>query len=265
MPPRASLRSGSRRYASSPCRSARCRVELSSSGSRRRAAARQSVSSADVARCTTRASPATGRRSSSPTAAGRSLEATWRHCASDRTEWSRSRPASQIGYQRRSASAVRSSALRPRPSCTRSRSRSLHGPASPRPTLPTAPSATPSACGRPAVASSQSSASRVVTRSVTAVRRAGPVRSARLRRVATSSRSAAEAPHPRQGWRGLRAVVLQVVLSRAPRDRLCRRHRLQRVRAVLAGADPGDVLDRDDPHLAVADLAGLRRLDDRPW
>ncbi len=43
-------------------------------------------------------------------------------------------------------------ALRPRPSCTSSRSRSLHGPASPRPTLPTAPSATPSVCGRSAVA-----------------------------------------------------------------------------------------------------------------
>ena len=45
-------------------------------------------------------------------------------------------------------------------------------------------------------------------------------------------------------------------------DRLICRAALQGVRAVLAGADPHDVLDRDGPHLAVADAAGLGALGD---
>ena len=32
---------------------------------------------------------------------------------------------------------------------------------------------------------------------------------------------------------------------------------------MLAGAHAGDVVDRHDPHLAVTDLAGLGRADDR--
>ena len=54
-------------------------------------------------------------------------------------------PASQTGYQSRSASPDTSAVGRDRPSCSRTRSRSLTGPASPRARLPTAASATPRA------------------------------------------------------------------------------------------------------------------------
>ena len=69
-----------------------------------------------------RSSPASGARSSSPTAAMRSPAATWRHWVTVRTLWSRRTPASQMGYQMRSASAVSSFAGSERSEWRRTRS-----------------------------------------------------------------------------------------------------------------------------------------------
>ncbi len=130
-PPRASLRSGSSRNRSSPWRSARSAHRSRSSGRRLGAWLRQSAR-AVVRRAAVRPrSPARWRASRSPRWTFRSSPAVLRACCGVRTEWSRSMPRSQTGYQRRSARAA--TALSSRPSCSRSRSRSLRGDSSPRP------------------------------------------------------------------------------------------------------------------------------------
>ena len=82
----------------------RALTDSRSSGSRVRTLARQSCA-VDRAALTTSASPATCVRSSSPMAAERSSDATVLHSATVRTLWSSRTPASQIGYQSRSAKA----------------------------------------------------------------------------------------------------------------------------------------------------------------
>src|SRR5674476_1321398 len=159
-----------------------------------RAAARQSVRRAVRARVMTVRSPATCRRSSSPTAAGRSADATCRHWASERTEWSRCTLESQIGYHSRSATAATVA-----PSCTRSRSRSEAGLASDRPRLPTAPSAIPSVVARSATAVSHRSARREVTRCATAARRTVPSAPGPIIRAARSNLSTTRSRTPRWG------------------------------------------------------------------
>ncbi len=130
-PPRASLRSGSRRYCSSPWRSARSAESSWSSGSRLGAWLRQSARTAVRSPAVSPRSPAMWRASRRPSWTFRSSPAVLRASAGVRTEWSRSRPRSQTGYQIRSARAATASASEP--SCSRSRSRSLRGDSSPRP------------------------------------------------------------------------------------------------------------------------------------
>src|SRR4051794_19994587 len=108
---------------------------------------RQSVSSVARVRTASDASPASGRRSSSPIAAERSAAATSRHWDDVRTLWSRRSPVSQSGYQSRSARTLTASPRRP--SWSRTRSRSLAGPASRRATLPATASANPPRRPRP--------------------------------------------------------------------------------------------------------------------
>ena len=86
-----------------------------SCGSRLRALPRQSCASVARVAVTTSWSPATQVRSSRPTAAARSPEATLRHWVTVRTLWSSRAPASQTGYQSRSASSVTSVVVRERP------------------------------------------------------------------------------------------------------------------------------------------------------
>ena len=114
-PPRASLRSGSRVWARSPCRVCRSSIDSISCGRRLRALPRQSWARVARVAATTSGSPATQSRSSRPTAAARSAEATLRHWVTVRTLWSSRAPASQIGYQSRSASSVTSAVVRERP------------------------------------------------------------------------------------------------------------------------------------------------------
>ncbi len=150
---------------------------------------RQSVSSVARVRTASEASPASGRRSSSPIAAERSAAATSRHWDDVRTLWSRRRPVSQSGYQSRSARPLTASPRRP--SWSRTRSRSLAGPASRRATLPTTASATPSCRSRPLPVSarSQAEARARSTRSARAARRFGPEdRTASARRSRRRSR-----------------------------------------------------------------------------
>ena len=187
-PPRASLRSGSRRWARSPCRACRCAICSCSCGSRVRALARQSWATVDFAALTTSSSPATKVMSSRPTAAERSPPATVRHWFTVRTLWSSFTPWSQIGYQSRSARPVRSAAPRARVWWSRTRSKSLSGPPSRRARLPTAARATPGS-RRPAEASSHSSPSHCIPKSARAARLAGPAPGAeKLRVPARSSR-----------------------------------------------------------------------------
>ena len=115
-PPRASLRSGSRVWARSPWRA--CRSSMDSMQLRQPLAGVGRASRAPrVARAavTTSGSPATQVRSSRPTAAARSPDATLRHWVTVRTLWSSRTPASQTGYQSRSASSVTSVVVRERP------------------------------------------------------------------------------------------------------------------------------------------------------
>src|SRR5690606_7797253 len=211
--------------------------------------------------------------SSQPTAAGTSLDATWRHCESDRTAWSRSTPASQSGYHRRSATRATSSAAWLRPSWTRTRSRSLAGPMSPRPRLPTAASAIPSGA-TPSVASRHRPCRDDVTRSTTAARRATPLRPGPLMDRATSSIRARRSRTP--SGCGTSALCSPGCCPRRPADPPATPPVVgvsawsvirwsvasQGAGAVLARAHAGDVVHRDRPDLAVADLAGLRGLDD---
>ncbi len=131
-PPRASLRSGSRRNWSSPVRSARSRQSASSSGRRLGAWLRQSARTVVRRAATSPASPARGRASRRPRWTLRSSAAVARASAGVRTEWSRARPRSQTGYQMRSARAA-IAALSAVPSWSRRRSRSLRGESSERP------------------------------------------------------------------------------------------------------------------------------------
>src|SRR5690606_6693452 len=206
------------------------------------------------------------------TAAGTSLDATWRHCDSERTAWSRSTPASHSGYQRRSATRAISSAAWLRPSCTRTRSRSLTGPMSPRPRLPTAASAIPSgATSR--VASSHRPCRDLVTRSTTAARRATPLRpgplmdravsSMRARRSRTPSGCGTCAPcSPGPAGSSADPPATPPVIGVSAWSVIRWSAASQGAGAVLARAHTGDVVHRDRPDLAVTDLAGLRRLDD---
>lgn len=168
-PPRASLRSGSSRYCSSPCRSARSAHSSWSSGRRLGAWLRQSARTAVRSPAVRPRSPAMCRASSSPSCTLRSSPAVLRASAGVRTEWSRASPRSQTGYQMRSASAA--TAAPSDPSCRSSRSRSLRGESSPRPYPPTATRETPrdSAAPAPKRPASQSSVS-----SARAERRGGP-------------------------------------------------------------------------------------------
>src|SRR5690606_29279705 len=133
-PPRPSLRSGSRRKASSPLAWARCSAWSRSSPSLRRESARHSASTASLALLLSSRSPATCRAWIRPSTAFRSSRATATASSTVRTEWSRPMAESQMGYQMRSAIRATSD----RPLCRRTRSRSLPGASSPRPRLPTA-------------------------------------------------------------------------------------------------------------------------------
>src|SRR6266545_936488 len=223
-PPRASLRSGSSRKASSPYRSARCSQTARSSGRRRSAVARQSASSVERMPSVTDASPATCRASSRPSWAGRSSPATRRIWATVRTEWSSFTPASQIGYQVRSASAATSE----RPSWTSTRSRSLPGESSRRPYPPTATSATP-------LTSPRRSPSQRSVRSDRERRWPGPM-------------------VPGRASRALRSSAYCVESSIAVRS--------EGIRPPLPGSDPNHGVHGDGPDLAVADTTGLGGLDD---
>src|SRR6476620_3038822 len=139
-----------------------------------------------------------------------------------RTLWSSLKPASQIGYQSRSASAPRS---RPRrPSWIRTRSRSLAGHSSRRPYAPTASSTTPGSSPRRPTSHSS-------TTSAAAAPKARPPR-------------AGSATSPRQAGRISNGAVSD------------------RVGTDLARADAHRQVDRLDPQLAVADLAGAGVVDD---
>src|SRR5690349_13709399 len=247
-PPRASLRSGSRRCARSPWRECRWAICSWSCGSRVRALARQSWATVDFAALTTSSSPATKVMSRRPTAADRSAPATVRHWLTVRTLWSSFTPWSQIGYQSRSASAVRSAAPRARVWWSRTRSKSLRGPPSRRARLPTAASATPER-RRPVEASAQRSASHCIPKSARAARRPGPAPGAEKLRVPARSR---------------RRVVTSVgvVTATVPLRFGVVGGSSEGVVAALAGADPDHVVDRDGPDLPVADPAGLGRLED---
>ena len=104
-PPWASLRSGSMRWARSPWRACRWTTDSCSSASRVRALARQSCATVERAALTTSASPATCVRSSRPTAAERSSEATvrhWRRCGRcGRAAPRRPRSGTRAGRRRR--------------------------------------------------------------------------------------------------------------------------------------------------------------------
>ena len=206
-PPWASLSSGSSDCARSPCRVCRWWRVSTSWGSRRRALARQSWATTVRAAATTSGSPATQVRSSRPTAALRSSAATLRHWLTVRTLWSSRTPASQTGYQMRSASSRSSSAASERPECSRTRSRSLSGPASPRAWLPTAASATPS-WDRPPAAWSQMSTSHSRVREAMASLRTGPAPGASKPRAPARSRRSAARP-----------LCSIVIVVRAPRYR----------------------------------------------
>ncbi len=176
------------RRAARPARGSR----TSSSGRRRRAADRQSVRTRRrgtvhderVTRDRPHVEPAR------PPPAG-----PWTRPAGTGTatapQWSRSTPASHSGYHRRSASAASSSAEWLRPSCTSTRSRSLAGPTSPRPRLPTAAEGDARRCRRAGRGLLPERRSRSVTRRADR-RSAGPRPSgpARLRSRATASSSA---------------------------------------------------------------------------
>ena len=183
-PPRASLRSGSRRYAASPEVCQRSSSEASSSGSRARALPRQVSRRVVRAPLTRPVSPAIARRSSRPTPALSSRPATSAHSAGVRTEWSSRIRASHRGYQRSLASRLTVPILLP--SCSSTRSMSERGPSSIRARLPTAARATPLA-GPPASAYSSTRADS--THWVTKRRRSGPAVEDHADRIATLRRS----------------------------------------------------------------------------
>ena len=105
-PPWLSLRSGSRRKATSPAAACRSPIWASRVGryrvpSRSRQAARALASSGSA----TLGSPQTRRPSSSPSATRTSSAAAESTSAGRRTEWSRCTPSSHTGYQMASATA----------------------------------------------------------------------------------------------------------------------------------------------------------------
>src|SRR5450756_2278842 len=145
-----------------------------------------------------------------------------------------------------------------RPSCRSTRSRSLIGPASPRPRLPTAASAIPSAEATVVVADSHSPPRAVTTSATMAARRAAPSDPGPLSRAATSSRDALRSRTPGAGC-GTSGVSCPVTGATVHAWWIP----LQGLWPVLTRADPSDVVDGDGPDLAITDLARLGRPDDR--
>ena len=124
-----------RLWARSPCRVAGDQ-RLQHLGQAPSCRPRQSWATVARAAVTSSRSPATQDRSSNPMVAVRSAWATERHWATVRTLWSSFTPASQIGYQIRSASALIADSDKTRPLWSSTRSTSLSGPGRPAPNCP---------------------------------------------------------------------------------------------------------------------------------
>ena len=196
-PPCASLTFGWLRYGSLPDSNRRACAESSSSGSRRRAARRHRSRIDDAVSSISSASPATGRTSSHPVAAGRSWSVTASHCARERTAWSRSRPLSHSGYHSRFASSVIWCSSSTCPSWMSTRSRSEHGPICPRDREPVAANPTPRSGTTNDVAahaSSHNARNRSIASAVRARRLPAPSRYTPSASGALSSRNRAFSP-----------------------------------------------------------------------
>ena len=237
-PPWPFFRSGSTRWATSPERASRSWAASTSSSKRPRMPARQACRTAERDALRQLGSPAMCRASSRPSATRRSVAGDLRRPAPTvRTEWSSPMPASHSGYQ--SCSASRSTSFAPcRRAAARGRGRSRARARAVRARRPRR-----ARCRRRAPIARAREASQKSCRSTSAVaqrRRAEPPLPGRgsSSTAFARTRSAAGSSHGRHGS--------PVTARRTP---LPVRTRTRR--------------DRRHPHLAVADLAGARRLDDR--
>src|SRR2546423_3088240 len=231
-PPAPSFRSGSSISATGPGRNRRTSAASASARSMRscrRAASSRILSSSSA---DNDASPIRCRTSSSAVRASRSPSASATESFTVRAPWPVTNPASHSGYHSCSVMVRTASALRrPRNPCTSSTSTSEPGHTSRRPYDPSATSATPSSC------SSRSKASHRAA----SIASASAWPNARPRSDASSS-SAARASRSR-------AAITSECAS-------------ERVGTGLPCANAEHIVDRLDPDLAVADLAGTSGLDD---